>query len=328
MGTKNRLLEILESERGRYISGEELARRLSVSRAGIWKQIRSLREAGYAIAAVKNKGYCLDISNDRLSLEGMLPYLEYPALREKIFVFDTLDSTNNELKRREIGGAPSGTVVIANQQNAGRGRLGRSFYSPAGGGVYFSILLRPSFSMDRAVLTTVAASVAAARAVFAVTGRYPEIKWVNDLYMDGKKVCGILTEAIAGFETGAMEAVVVGIGINCGAVFPEELQRIAGNVRPENENTAFRNRLAAELVNRVSKLESMIEKQDFLSEYREHSMVIGKYITLLQEPGSCYLAEGIGENGELILRSSDGRKRFLNTGEISIRMMETSDIDK
>lgn len=328
MGTKNRLLEILESERGRYISGEELARRLSVSRAGIWKQIRSLREAGYAIAAVKNKGYCLENSNDRLSLEGMLPYLEYPELREKIFVFDALDSTNNELKRREIGGAPSGTVVIANQQTAGRGRLGRSFYSPAGGGVYFSILLRPSVSMDRAVLTTVAASVAAARAVFAVTGRYPEIKWVNDLYMDGKKVCGILTEAIAGFETGAMEAVVVGIGINCGAVFPEELQRIAGNVRPENENTAFRNRLAAELVNRVSKLESMMEKQDFLSEYREHSMVIGKYVTLLQEPDSCYLAEGIGENSELILRSSDGRKRFLNTGEISIRMMETSDIDK
>lgn len=154
-----------------------------------------------------------------------------------------------------------------------------------------------------------------------VTGRQPQIKWVNDLYLDGKKICGILTEAVSDFETGAVEAVVVGIGINCNTVFPEELQEKAGSVL-QGSGGAVRNRLAAELVNQVSGLEQMIRQRTFLEEYRSRSMVIGKEITVLQEPGSRYFAEGIGQSGELILRDEAGNEKILSTGEVSIRLTE------
>lgn len=319
--TKRELLRILEASRGESISGEELAGRLGISRAGVWKQIKALREAGYVIAAVQNRGYCLAQDNDKLSREGMLPFLEDPEVAEKILVFDVLDSTNTEAKRRAVDGAPDGTVILADRQTAGRGRLGRSFFSPAESGVYFTMLLRPEIPMEQAVLATTAASVAASRAVEKVTGRQPQIKWVNDLYLDGKKICGILTEAVSDFETGAVEAVVVGIGINCTTVFPEELQEKAGSVL-QGSGGAVRNRLAAELVNQVSGLEQMIRQRTFLEEYRSRSMVIGKEITVLQEPGSRYFAEGIGQSGELILRDEAGNEKILSTGEVSIRLTE------
>lgn len=319
--TKRELLRILEASRGESISGEELAGRLGISRAGVWKQIKALREAGYVIAAVQNRGYCLAQDNDKLSREGMLPFLEDPEAAEKILVFDVLDSTNTEAKRRAVDGAPDGTVILADRQTAGRGRLGRSFFSPAESGVYFTMLLRPEIPMEQAVLATTAASVAASRAVEKVTGRQPQIKWVNDLYLDGKKICGILTEAVSDFETGAVEAVVVGIGINCTTVFPEELQEKAGSVL-QGSGGAVRNRLAAELVNQVSGLEQMIRQRTFLEEYRSRSMVIGKEITVLQEPGSRYFAEGIGQSGELILRDEAGNEKILSTGEVSIRLTE------
>ena len=315
--TKRELLRILEASRGESISGEELAGRLGISRAGVWKQIKALREAGYVIAAVQNRGYCLAQDNDKLSREGMLPFLEDPEAAEKILVFDVLDSTNTEAKRRAVDGA----VILADRQTAGRGRLGRSFFSPAESGVYFTMLLRPEIPMEQAVLATTAASVAARRAVEKVTGRQPQIKWVNDLYLDGKKICGILTEAVSDFETGAVEAVVVGIGINCNTVFPEELQEKAGSVL-QGSGGAVRNRLAAELVNQVSGLEQMIRQRTFLEEYRSRSMVIGKEITVLQEPGSRYFAEGIGQSGELILRDEAGNEKILSTGEVSIRLTE------
>lgn len=325
---KEKLLEILESKRGEYLSGEELAKRLQISRAGIWKQIQSLREDGYQILAVRNRGYCLENENNRLSLAGMLPYLKDPQRKDRITVYATVDSTNHVLKRMALDGAKDHTVVIADAQTAGRGRLGRSFYSPPGGGIYFSLLLRPTMPTDRVVAITAAASVAAARAVFAVTGRYPDIKWVNDLYLDGKKICGILTEAISNFETGTVDAIVVGIGINCHTAFPEELKEIAGNLDSGHALPNLRNHLAAELVNQTADLEQLLQDRSYLPEYRAHSMVLSKPVTIPQEPGSRYIAEQIGENGELILRSASGEERVLRSGEISLRLVENFEVDK
>ncbi|MEE1013338.1 MAG: biotin--[acetyl-CoA-carboxylase] ligase [Clostridia bacterium] len=249
--------------------------------------------------------------NDNLTLEGILPYLTDQTIAERLFLYDTIDSTNTETKRRAIQGAESGTVILADRQTAGRGRLGRDFHSPAGSGVYLSILLRLHIPMEQAVLVTTAASVVACRAVEAVTGQSLAIKWVNDLYLNGKKVCGILAEAVN-------DAIVVGIGINCTTVFDGELAERAGSLG----FAGIRCRLAAELVNELARLETMIAKQNFLTEYRARSMILGEEVTILQEPGSCYIAEDIGDKGELILRDSSGNRRILSTGEISIRLAD------
>ncbi len=257
------------------------------------------------------------MKEDNLSFDGICEHLPQSFDKSKIRFFHVINSTNTEAKRMAAEGAPDGTILIANCQTAGRGRLGRSFYSPEDGGIYFSILLRPKLTMKDMVLVTVAASVAVADAIFAVTKVYPQIKWVNDLYLDGKKVCGILAELVSNPDSGEPEAVVVGVGINCKAVFPEELQEIAGNISMEG---ADKNSLAAELSVRLSNLEEMVKTKSFLQKYRENSMVIGRYVTLLQEPGSTYLVTGIGDCGELKLESDGGEKRSLTTGEISIRL--------
>lgn len=255
---------------------------------------------------------------EKLSKEGIVKYLPSGFDQGCIQVFEEIDSTNTEAKRQAGSGAQNGTILIANSQTGGRGRVGRSFYSPRDGGVYFSILLRPTLVAEDVVLITVAASVLVAEAIRAVCGVYPDIKWVNDLYDKGKKVCGILAELVSNSETGT--AVVLGVGINCDTVFPEELQEIAGNV-PYAEDV--KNKLASELSVRLSGIESVIAEGTFLEAYREHSMVIGKWVTIPQEQGSFYYVSGIGDRGELLLEDKNGNSRALTTGEVSIRLTNT-----
>ncbi len=244
------------------------------------------------------------------SVLGIIPHLQDASMQEQIWMFDTLDSTNAEAKRRALSGASNGSVVIANCQTAGRGRMGREFYSPKDTGIYFSMILRPQIPTQEAVQMTAAASVAVCQAVEKVCGLSLSIKWVNDLYLDGKKVCGILTEAVG-------SVIIVGIGINCNTVFEGELAEIAGSLFVSGDE--MRCRLAAELVNRISRLEEDILHQAWLDEYKRRSMILGKKVTVLQEPGSCYLAEAIGDKGELVLLDSKGKKKVLFTGEVSIR---------
>ena len=252
-----------------------------------------------------------------LTREGIFQYLPQGFDREKLQVFDVIDSTNTEAKRQASQGAPHGTILVANSQTAGRGRVGRSFYSPRDGGVYFSILLRPTVSGEETVLITTAASVAVADAIEAVCGVYPKIKWVNDLYIEEKKVCGILAESVINPECGKVDGVVVGVGINCDCEFPEELQPIAGNIPLA---TDVKNRLAAELSVRLLGIEAMVLDRKYLRKYREHSLVLGRWITIPQELGSSWYVQEIGEKGELILEDNSGNHRVLSTGEISVRL--------
>jgi BirA family biotin operon repressor/biotin-[acetyl-CoA-carboxylase] ligase len=214
MAIKQKILEIFELDKGRYISGEELAAKLAVSRTAVWKAVKSLQDDGYAIAAVSNKGYCLSNTTDILSAQSITKYLEEAASNFHIEMYKTVDSTNNKLKELARQGAPEGTVVIAKEQTHGKGRMNRSFHSPAETGIYMSILLRPKFSTADAILITTAAAVAVAQAVEAVAGREAKIKWVNDVFCDGKKICGILTEASVDIESGSLEYAILGIGIN------------------------------------------------------------------------------------------------------------------
>ncbi len=254
------------------------------------------------------------MTREKITYEGLQ---KYGLVLENIRIYDTIDSTNAEAKRQTLSGAAHGTVILANSQTEGRGRLGRSFYSPADSGIYVSFLLRPTLPMEDMVKITTAASVAVGQAIFAVTGRYPDIKWVNDLYLEGKKVCGILAETV--YPPDAKPVVILGVGINCNAIFPEELQDIAGNI-PMEEIPDGKNRLAAELISRIRPLEEMILTDDFWEEYRAHSMVLGKTITIVGEEDSRYLVKEIGKNGELQLIDASGNLRQLTTGEISIRL--------
>ena len=197
--TKERLLTLLETRRGSFLSGEEAARELAVSRAAVCKAVKALRQAGYPIDAVTNRGYRLSEQGDVLSAQGIAKYLN-PELRP--LVEKTLDSTNAAVRRLAEQGAPEGTVVLAGSQTQGRGRYGRTFYSPEDTGVYLSLLLRPAGDPQQTVLLTAAAAAAMCQAMEALGVENPGIKWVNDIFLSGRKVCGILCEASFSLETG------------------------------------------------------------------------------------------------------------------------------
>jgi len=237
-----------------FLSGEEIAEKLSLSRTAVWKAVNSLRKDGYRIDAVQNKGYCLAIDTDILSAEGILKYLEPVCSNLELTVLPVTDSTNNLLREMAAAGAPEGRCVIANSQTMGKGRLGRVFYSPADTGVYLSLLLRPGqCSAEQASKLTTMAAVAACEAIEDVSDEKASIKWVNDIYMNDRKVSGILTEASFDLESGYLEYAALGIGINIyppKTGFPEEIKDIAGAVfrAPRNDG---KNRVAAAFLNHL-----------------------------------------------------------------------------
>lgn len=316
MSVKNEVLKLLEETRGTFLSGAKMAGSLGVSRTAIWKAVRTLQAEGHNIDAITNKGYMLCEDSNMLSKECIELYLKSSI---PLHFFHSTDSTNKRATALALEGAKSGTCVVARHQSAGRGRLGRSFYSPDRQGIYLSVILKPDFDISKAVLITAAASVAVKRAIQTVCGVCPQIKWVNDLYLDGKKICGILTEAITDFESGQIASIVVGIGINCSCEgFPDEIRDIAGGI-PGNYS---KNALAAEVINQLLDIASDIEARSFIEEYRQSSMITGKNINVIKtgrEPEPAF-AEDIDNNGALIVRYPDGRRETLTTGEVSIRL--------
>lgn len=237
--TKERVLRALEAREGAHVSGAQLARELGVTRNSVWKAVNALRREGYHIDATTNRGYALSHEDDLLSASGIRRFLPadaplFPAVRK------SLDSTNAEALRRAVDGAPEGTVIVAEEQTAGRGRRGRSFFSPAGTGIYLSILVRPALAAERAHLLTCSAAVAVAEAIEACAGVDASIKWVNDVYCRGKKVAGILTEGSFDLEGGVLQHAVVGIGVNVRpphAGFPAEIAERVGAVLPASDAT-------------------------------------------------------------------------------------------
>lgn len=320
--TKDRLLALLETQRGGYFSGEELARRLEVSRAAVWKAVNALRAAGYAIDAAPNRGYCLAAGTDVLSPQGVQRLLD-PGCPVTLQAVDSTPSTNALLRELAADGAPEGCAVLANAQTEGRGRGGRRFYSPPGTGVYLSVLLRPrDLPPDQAVRVTTMAALAACEAVEAVCGRRAAVKWVNDIYLDGRKVCGILTEGSLGLESGRLESVVLGAGFNLYAPaegFPAELAQTAGAVLDAPQPDA-KNRLAAAFLNRFW---ACYTGQDpgWPARYRDRSLALGRTVTVLRPDGACdALALDVDEDCRLVVRYANGRVEHLNGGEIRIRL--------
>lgn len=324
MTTKERLLELFESNKGNYLSGEEIAGKLCVSRAAVWKAVKSLRSEGYAIDAVTNKGYCLSVKTDILSPQGIQKYLDTEYRNLDISVLLTVDSTNVLVREKANSGQAEGYTVIANEQTAGRGRYGRKFFSPYGTGVYLSMLLRPfHYSAGQAVRITTIAAVAMCEAIEEISGEKAQIKWVNDIYVRGKKVCGILTEASFGLESGLLEYAVLGVGLNVYRPregFPEELKEIAGSVFDSTRDD-MKNRLAAAFINRFMGYYKAKDHTAYIEKYRSYSLAVGRQITVISgnQSRSAY-AYGIDDECRLLVKYDDGETESLSYGEITIKL--------
>ena len=326
MTTKEAVLQALRSCSGQYISGEELSTQLNVSRTSIWKAIKALREEGHTIEAATNNGYMLIHNNRRLTESEIRQGLSENNINIEIHVYDSVTSTNSEAKRLALEGAADGTLVVSGQQTAGRGRLGRSFYSPKEG-IYLSVIIRPRFDVSKSVLITCAAAVAVAESVKEIAGKDARIKWVNDVYVDDRKVCGILTEGITDFESGQIEAVIIGIGVNTDVSnFPDDLKRIAGAV--DGDYSA--SELAGAIASRTIDYAHTIEERTFIDSYRSMSTVIGKKITVYKGQyklnpedeieGVTAEVKNIDNDGRLIVVYEDGTEEALSSGEITIRL--------
>ena len=315
--TKQALLQALSAAEGSYISGQQLALRLGVSRAAVHKAAAALSAQGYTLEAVSRRGYRL-VGGDPFCVEAAG---DYPA---PIHLYDRLESSNQTAKRLALSGAPHGTLVLTGQQSAGRGRMGRKFESPAGQGIYLSLLLRADIPAADAQTVTVSAAVAVCRAVKALCGLELSIKWVNDLYYRGKKVCGILTEAGADLESGRLEWLVVGIGLNLTTppeAFPAELRRLAGSLFPGGPAPVSRVALAAAI---ARELLTLCPAFDCLEEYRARCFVPGHWVTVCTGRETyAALALSIDDAGRLVVRRENGREEALQHGEVSIRPTKT-----
>ena len=322
MTVKEKLLELLDKNKGQFISGENAAEMLDCTRGAIWKAVKSLRDEGYSINAVTNKGYCLDENTDVLSSEGVKKYLSESAKELDVKVYKVVESTNNTLKECANAGAPEGTVIISGEQTKGKGRLGRTFFSPSDTGLYMSILLRPEMTASDAIKITTAAAVSVAEAIEKVSGINPDIKWVNDVYINGKKVCGILTEASFSMENGGLEYAVLGIGVNAYEPengFPEEIKDVAGAVFRKREND-MRNRLAAEILNSFTYYYKTLERGGYYESYRKRLMWKGERINVIRgDKKTPAVMIDVDKDCRLKVRYDDGREDYISTGEISIR---------
>ncbi len=321
MRVQDAVLQKLEEKQGEFLSGESLAASLGVSRNAIWKGVKGLRALGYDIEAVTGRGYALGREADVLTAESVARRLMTP-FPVRVEVRREVSSTNDVLKAEAERGAPEGTVLIAEEQTAGKGRLGRRFLSPPGTGLYLSILLRPQFSAEQSLFITTAAAVAVAQAIEEVADVEAKIKWVNDVYIGGKKVCGILTEASVDFESGGLHWAVLGIGINIAGPeggFPAELRETAGALFPGKCPASVRSRLAAAVIRRFFEWYERLEDAPFLEEYRRRSFLDGKWVafTLGSEQFSG-VVQGIDEKARLVVRLDTGETQAFSAGEVSM----------
>ena len=302
MKTKEQLLILFENNKGCYFSGEEIAEALSVSRTAVWKAVKTLRDDGYRIDAVPNRGYRLAEDSDILSAQGICRYLAPDCAMIRPEIFPVLDSTNRKVREQAAAGEPEGYTAIALQQTAGKGRRGHHFYSPAGTGIYMSLLLRPAHlsAQDASRLT-----------------------WVNDIFVNGKKAAGILTEASVSVENGLLEYAVLGIGINALPPedgFPDDIRDIAGAVfdGPAGDG---KNRLAAEFLNRFMSYYHTPQDAVLYSRYRERCFVIGRTVQVLSANGSrTAKVLGLDEDFRLSVEYENGEKETLISGELSVKI--------
>ena len=319
---KEEILRLLRSADG-YISGQELCNRFGVSRTAVWKAINQLKEAGYEIEAQQNKGYRLMAAPDLMTEAEIKSLMHTEWVAKEVLYFDTIDSTNT--KRQELAekGYPSGTLVVADKQESGKGRRGRSWVSPSGTGIFMTLMIKPDINPNNASMLTLVAALAVAKAITSVTGEEALIKWPNDIVVNGKKVCGILTEMNAQFDY--INHIVVGIGINVhNESFPEEISQMASSLMIEAGGKRFhRAQIIAETMSYFEQYyDTFLKTQDLSALVREYDELLvnrNKSVRVLdpKEPFDGK-AMGITPKGELIVDTWESRK-LVSSGEVSVR---------
>ena len=345
MTTKQKVFQILTENQGSHISGQKLAAECQVSRAAIWKAVKSIREDGFLIEGTNNSGYslCQSQTTDVFSREALQFALaqNFPQLADShIECFNTIDSTNTYAKKLLLDPGKNfhQTIIAAQSQTAGRGRIGRNFESPAGTGVYFSLIVTPQGGISQPAFITASTAVAVCRAIKKLYKVQPSIKWINDIYIENKgrlkKCAGILTEGITNFESGQIESAVIGIGVNISPseqIKNSEAASVAGYLTEAEgagagttTETALpsRCRFIAEIAGQVFAILNESPGK-VISEYKKQVFLIGQKITvhpLIGDDKSAYSATAIDidKNAALVVKLDDGSKRTLNSGEVTL----------
>ncbi len=319
---KTRILTMLKESDG-FVSGQDLCSVIGVSRTAVWKVIKQLEEEGYKIEAVRNKGYRLVEVADVMTKAEIGSRIHTKWMGKNLLYLPVTDSTNIQAKKQGEGGAPHGTLVVADCQNAGKGRRGKSWSSPSGTSIYMSFLLRPQIPPQCASMITLIAGLAACQAVREVTKLKAEIKWPNDLVINGKKICGILTEMSAEMEQ--IHYIVTGIGINVNQQeFPEEIRSRATSLKLEAGRDFSRSELIAGTMEWFERyFEEFLETED-LSQLREEYQALlanmGMEVLVLDPRGKYEgICRGIQEDGELLVERKDGTLCTVMSGEVSVR---------
>lgn len=316
-----------------YVSGQQLCDRFGVTRTAVWKVIKQLKEEGYQIESVSGKGYRLtEGPADILSQSEIASRLTTRWAGRKVYYFDVTGSTNNDAKRCGEEGDPHGTVVVADIQNAGKGRRGRKWQTLSGTALSFTILLRPEFAPDRASMITLVMALSVAEAVEEATAGAEDavttIKWPNDIVLNKKKICGMLTEMTMTPEMDEIQYIVVGAGINVNNGSPEEFQeeirRTATSLRIETGRQISRAQLLEKVLLRFEKnYETFLETLDMsrLREaYQAHLQGMGDEVRVLDPAGEYTgISHGINDRGELIVEKEDGKCVQVYAGEVSVR---------
>ena len=323
---KEEIINLLKENEDNFISGEKISEKLGISRAAVWKHIKSIKEDGYEIESVSRKGYKLISSPDLLTFEEVNPYLNTNYIGKDIRYYNTIDSTNTKAKELGTAGAKEGTVVISEEQTGGRGRLGRQWVSPKFKGIWMSIILKPDIEpMEASKITQIGA--AAVCMSINDLGLKATIKWPNDIVLNGKKVCGILTEMSG--ELNKINYIVMGIGINVNIEsedFPGDIKDIATSIKIEAGKKVKRKELVASIFNNFEKLyDEFINSgtiKNSINICRENSALIGNDVKIIKRNEEVFAkAIGLTEDGELIVEYNDGKVDKIVSGEVSVRGM-------
>ncbi|RGY99646.1 biotin--[acetyl-CoA-carboxylase] ligase [Clostridium sp. AM58-1XD] len=319
---KTEILKLLRETDG-YVSGQELCEHFQVSRTAVWKVINQLKEEGYQIEAVRNRGYHLLEAADVMTEAELESRMKGQWAGRNLVYYQETDSTNDRGKKLAEDGCPHGTLVVADCQNAGKGRRGRNWTSPSGEAVYMSLVLRPEILPSCASMVTLVAAMAVAEGIRQVTGLDPMIKWPNDIVVNGKKICGILTEMSA--EMDCIHYVVIGIGINVNQKeFPEDIRDKATSLLLEKKESLSRSEIAAAVMESFEEFYSRYEKTGDLTllmeDYNRMLVNTGKEVLIMAPSGNYSgTSQGIDRNGELLVQMDDGSVRRVISGEVSVR---------
>lgn len=325
--SREKVLALLRERQGEYCSGEAMSRQLGISRAGVWKAIEGLRQEGYTISSAPNRGYRLEEGPDLLRAGELSGALSGCLVGRKLLCLETVDSTNTECKRRAMAGEAEGLVVVADEQTGGRGRLGRSFQSPKGQGLYLSALLRPRLEPGQVADFTAWAAVAVCDGIEAACGVRPRIKWTNDIILGGKKLVGILTELGLESESNALEYLIPGIGVNVNQApedFSPEIRDMATSLAQELGRPVRRSDLAVQIILALDRMYAGFpeNKAEYLEKYRADCLTPGNQVQLITPVSrqEAY-AVAVDDDFRLVVELPDGTRKALSAGEVSVRGM-------